>query len=91
MTANDKKKCPVCSHEMFEPHYCDYCADFTVPVPAKFFDGKINISLEEIDQFIDNLKKILANPNVPYLHSHADALLIAARQKRIEYDSVLNE
>jgi hypothetical protein len=21
--------CPVCSHEMFEPTYCEYCANWT--------------------------------------------------------------
>lgn len=101
MTANDKLKCPECSHEMFEPYYCDYCANWTrgkpptnlVDIGSKSVEaqGKLNLSIEQIDSFIQMLEQILNNERVPYLHRHAAHLLRAAREKRIDYDSVLNK
>jgi len=49
------------------------------------------ISLNDIDKFIEILDNLLKDESSSYLREHIEAILKAARFKRVEYDSVLNE
>lgn len=52
---------------------------------------KFRVSLERIDNFIQDMEGLLNDGCSDYLVPHVKELLKAARQKRVEYDSILNQ
>lgn len=52
------KKCPVCSHELHEPNYCDYCALYIKPISKEAPNGMEWISVKKALPMQDDFVKV---------------------------------